>query len=392
MAIKPTALTDWANSESALKTATDSNRWNLGWQTLPDNLPNQTGERPNLNQQNYWQNAVHLWSEYYEESIDEILVVLTSLPDNTVTTELDLWEWDLDTVEDISTNVGTLIFFTGSFDSGTNWDADNQSDGCFIGYWHETMYNFRQGVSLRLIDNADVVWLISPVAGVKDFYTETVTIDGGAENGSTRFTFIPNAKIEIRKDDVIVTDFSTFSTLANRTEIDTQNPTGLRAISREVDDIAISRGIYGTNRPYKRKRFRAMIGSAFHTLSSGTNNYFTTKLIQNQRYRIKITIFKYDNVEAVIYFHSDITDVVVANARLAWLPPLDSLPIAGFPLDIGRPQYYEADFRSADNDGVGFLMSGSLRMVNHTVELGNFNISDFMDGHNLSMFTIEETV
>jgi len=60
----PTVRTDWANSGSALKTATDSNRWDLGWQTVPDNDPNQTGERPNLNQQNYWQNSVHVWIQY----------------------------------------------------------------------------------------------------------------------------------------------------------------------------------------------------------------------------------------------------------------------------------------------------------------------------------------
>jgi len=212
MATKPTKLTDWATDGAALTAATDLTKHDLGWQTLPDNQPGQVGERPNLEMQNYWQLAVHEWQQYFETATDEIIA---QLPDNTVTTELDLWEWDLDTVEDISNSAGDLVFFTGSFDAGTNWDEDNQSDGCFIGYWYETMYNFRQGVSLRLIDNADVVWLISPVAGVKDFFTETVTISGGAENGSTRFTLLGNAKIEIRKDDVIVADFSTFSTLAD---------------------------------------------------------------------------------------------------------------------------------------------------------------------------------
>jgi len=67
---KPVEVTDWATSGSALKTATDSSRWTLGWQTLPGNQPSDTGERPNLNQQNYWQNAVHTWIQYLDETVD----------------------------------------------------------------------------------------------------------------------------------------------------------------------------------------------------------------------------------------------------------------------------------------------------------------------------------
>lgn len=71
---KPTVRTDWANLGGALKTATGSNRWDLGWQTLPGNLPTELGERPNLNQQNYWQNSVHLWLNYFETIVDNSLI------------------------------------------------------------------------------------------------------------------------------------------------------------------------------------------------------------------------------------------------------------------------------------------------------------------------------
>lgn len=71
MAIKPTKVTDWATAAGALTTATDSSRKTLGWQTVPDNLPSQPGEKPNLNQQNYWQLAVHEWNTYFDTWIDE---------------------------------------------------------------------------------------------------------------------------------------------------------------------------------------------------------------------------------------------------------------------------------------------------------------------------------
>jgi hypothetical protein len=76
MAVKPTEVTDWATAgdgsggASALRTPTDPNRWTLGWQTLPGNEPNEIGERPNLNQQNYWQFAVHKWIQYLDTQID----------------------------------------------------------------------------------------------------------------------------------------------------------------------------------------------------------------------------------------------------------------------------------------------------------------------------------
>ena len=76
---KPTTPTNWATSASALKTATDADRWENGWKTLPNNQPDETGERPNLNQQNYWQNAVHQWVVYFDQQID-IFLASTALP------------------------------------------------------------------------------------------------------------------------------------------------------------------------------------------------------------------------------------------------------------------------------------------------------------------------
>lgn len=80
---KPTERTDWATQGAsgsggadALRTATDTNRWTLGWQTTPSNLPGEQGEKPNLNEQNYWQYAVHQWIQYLEGVTDSAIVPL----------------------------------------------------------------------------------------------------------------------------------------------------------------------------------------------------------------------------------------------------------------------------------------------------------------------------
>jgi len=73
MATKPTKLTDWATDGAALTEATTVARHELGWQTVPGNLVTEPGERPNLQQQNYWQLAVHEWATYFEAATDEII-------------------------------------------------------------------------------------------------------------------------------------------------------------------------------------------------------------------------------------------------------------------------------------------------------------------------------
>jgi len=69
MATKPLEITNWAESTSALKTVTDSQRWGYGW-TTRDRLTTGVGEPPNLNHHNYWQNAVHDWLQYEEGEVE----------------------------------------------------------------------------------------------------------------------------------------------------------------------------------------------------------------------------------------------------------------------------------------------------------------------------------
>ncbi len=68
---EPFQNTEWATSISALKAATDD-RFTLGWQTVPGNLPGQTGEVPNLQQQNFWMETTHLWKTYFQSVLREL--------------------------------------------------------------------------------------------------------------------------------------------------------------------------------------------------------------------------------------------------------------------------------------------------------------------------------
>lgn len=80
---KPTKPTDWATG-AALTAATDITKQTLGWQTLPDNLPGQVGERPNLEMQNFWQLAVHEYIQY----LDGIAPVFVAAVDSSAADKL----------------------------------------------------------------------------------------------------------------------------------------------------------------------------------------------------------------------------------------------------------------------------------------------------------------
>lgn len=72
MATKPTSSLEWATDPGALK-AVDSTAENKthGWNTS-DGTINGTPPSPNLQIQNYWNNAVYQWTEYLDAELDEI--------------------------------------------------------------------------------------------------------------------------------------------------------------------------------------------------------------------------------------------------------------------------------------------------------------------------------
>jgi hypothetical protein len=65
MATKPTETTDWATDGAALKTVPTSNQKTHGWSTSDDTVSG-VPVRPNLQNQNGWQNTVHDWNQYFQ--------------------------------------------------------------------------------------------------------------------------------------------------------------------------------------------------------------------------------------------------------------------------------------------------------------------------------------
>lgn len=306
MAIKPTEVTDWANSGSALKTATDSNRWNLGWQTLPDNLPNQTGERPNLNQQNYWQNAVHLWITYFDSLI----------PSGETTVTEDLWRWVtsdihaandqidpyLDSIANVSGKLQWNYSLTGGYDF--SWE-DTKQELYHVARIYETYDMFAQGISIQIVDGGGDVWTIIPTGDItgQDWANEINTtwlnfqIDPNeqddtynninpAASGNTMFT--------IRRDafgggTTFPSDFTDFTTL-NSSNFNTQNPNGVRAVLHGLESLSHT---FNASAPTRKPVKRYIRGlnmtdpsySPFDGSVSGRYNLYVN-VIQGKRYRI----------------------------------------------------------------------------------------------------------
>lgn len=72
MATKPTKSTEWASDASALKIDPSADQQSYGWSTS-DNTVSGVPVKPNLQNQNGWQNAVHQWKEYLEDLTDDAL-------------------------------------------------------------------------------------------------------------------------------------------------------------------------------------------------------------------------------------------------------------------------------------------------------------------------------
>lgn len=280
---KPTETTAWAEqgdgsggASNALRTPTDAARWNFGWKTLPNNDPSEVGEAPNLNQQNYWQYAVHKWLEWFNGVI----------PDDTLQ-EVDMWEWDLPDVEEIASNGNNLeIRIPGSIiaASRTTVAPGCESEFLAIGYWMEAIENFNRGIGFKVVDNADVVWHVRPVAGSRDISWAELTLTGqaGVSNSDQNSILVikPTAKIEIFKDGVPDANFSTFSDLTSSGNIATKNPTGVRAVIYEAPTSVVLSNYSNTSLATgaRRRRYRAISSPNFYFWNSAAFDTMTLKM------------------------------------------------------------------------------------------------------------------
>jgi len=122
---KPTEKTDWATDPSALVTPTDSSRWDFGWST-PGNDPTGIGEKPNLNQQNYWQNAVHKWFEYIQNP-GPLVPTHTSVATSNSTLAIDTWFPTHYPTLNIDVVAGQVYNFWAVSTQALDWNTFNAS-------------------------------------------------------------------------------------------------------------------------------------------------------------------------------------------------------------------------------------------------------------------------
>ncbi len=243
---KPTKTTEWATDGAALKADPDAGQISYGWSTS-DNTVSGTPVKPNLQQQNGWQNAVHQWLQYFDGE----------LPDGELTI-VDLWKWDicdtssgksgnyLDGIKESSGISGALEMHYTDGAYGYNWLSERGDALMTSRYW-EVLDMFSRGIGFQIVDGSGVIWTVYPTGNWFTFSTPTnnglnwVNLEANlsADVGSPSYVqFDPSASVgnelfTIRKDDggVITnpTDFTGFTALTNA-NFATYNPNGVRAV------------------------------------------------------------------------------------------------------------------------------------------------------------------
>ncbi len=236
MATKPTVSTEWAIDAAALKEQPDGAQRDFGWSTS-DNTINGTPVKPNLQNQNAWQSNVHDWFQYFDEVA----------PGGDTQDSIDLWQWDtsdvvaaggfdpyLDTIEEDSGNL-VWRYTDGSFvDDWTHNKADIYTAAR---YW-EIRDMLGNGIGIRMVDGADVIWTVVPnwqtiSAGDVTMLNSISTAASNSINMTLTAAGPPFQFFTIIKDDggVITTpdDFTGFSALTSA-NFYSKNTNGVRAI------------------------------------------------------------------------------------------------------------------------------------------------------------------
>ena len=179
---KPTVKTEWATDATALKSATESPRWLYGWMTSSGNSANGIGEKPNLNHQNYWQNAVHTWVVYLTAETDALTandvlieadIAALEAKDILIDADVDALETRADALEEEMRTVGAEIPAATGHPSGV-WNHTE-----FLNH-NEKILNENKNVS-------EPAWQAIPfthvgawrVGGVYSPYSNTIFMNGG---------------------------------------------------------------------------------------------------------------------------------------------------------------------------------------------------------------------
>ncbi len=292
---KPIVSTEWASDGSALKVAPSVTQQNFGWPTS-DNTVNGVPVKPNLQQQNGWQYAIHTWLDFIDLNTPDDLGEISLV---------DLWEWDAisymgDNAFD-GFNITDTVGVSGQnlqwsrVDHGQVGDADDWQDFQAETYYGQMNYELEdmigRGIAVQLVDGDDVVWTVfNPNGtGLVESGARPGVLTGGLSSGSSSFRILRFAivatspNIAIAKDGVIVDDFLGFTTITTA-NMNSKNPNGFRAVlyGQQAFDVLAS-GHAGAK--YPRKRWILPARNTQVTQEVGPLLYWRFKYDYGKRYR-----------------------------------------------------------------------------------------------------------
>jgi len=297
---KPIEKTDWATSGAALKIPTDSSRWNLGWQTLPGNLPSQVGEKPNLQQQNYWQFAVHEWVTYFDSVIPDDVG-----SDSTT----DLWDWDTGRIVDGDVypwcnaieNVGGLLQWNYTSPGvATTW-TEFQPETLYGAKYQELLLILSSGLAIVIVDGSDTIYTINPKIGSPP--SNALSLSGTLTVNSELTFSLNGAFLDIERDDAgVITnpvDFSAFVALPTEAVFIAKNPDGIRVVASGLLSLSTTTDTPGTNLdilqgvPVKKTWIRPLSNTstnAAHNLITPGQIKLPMEVLAGRRYRCTLLV------------------------------------------------------------------------------------------------------
>ncbi len=316
---KPTVSTEWAQDAAALKLVPTSAQRQFGWSTS-DNTVSGNPVKPNLQNQNGWQNNVHQW----------IAWLAAQFPDGTAFEKVPRWQYipsASSVVEDISTNGTNLILSRSVSAKPASETFDETIDfyaGAFGGLYQQMLVDFNNGLSWRFIDGSADEWIVKPlVAGPTGNRT---SIQGAAGGNYEMIVFPTNTNShQIYRNDIEVADFSGFTA----TGASPKFQACIYSPMKLTPDGAVEAQNTYQMMSLRERRYVSIVGPDHSIILGAADDAFATplRLEGGQRYRVRMSAFGFGGVnDAILGFHqvtsvgdalSDANRFAVAHLRAA---------------------------------------------------------------------------
>jgi len=235
----------WAQDPAALTVATTSAQWELGWVA-----PGGVEEKPILNYQNYWQNAVQQWIEWTDGAVPDV--------SSTEFQIVDLYEWttghqDFNRFPFQATPVSTVLGQTGndlrlSFMPtvgavANNW-VSQKSDTWVGARYYELNDIFLKGLGLQVNDGNGDTWVMyvstpSPphfIAPLVSSLAPGTGLDIRFNGFSFNMTVLKNG---VSQSTPFFSSFAEIEDLAATNLFSSLNPNGWRVVLPGVNEVSL---------------------------------------------------------------------------------------------------------------------------------------------------------